>query len=79
VKDDMIKKAVGATPFAKIPEDISLVRHSLDAGIPLATLDRHAPLTEALIDLERRLTGVTSAPQHSPVRRLFSALSRGDR
>jgi Flp pilus assembly CpaE family ATPase len=44
VKDDMIKKAVGATPFAKIPEDISLVRHSLDAGIPLATLDRHAPL-----------------------------------
>lgn len=79
VKDDMIKKAVGTTPFAKIPEDISLVRHSLDAGIPLATLDRHAPLTEALIDLERRLTGVTSAPQHSPVRRLFSALSRGDR
>ena len=79
VKDDMINKAVGATPFAKIPEDPALVRHSLDAGIPLATLDRHAPVTEALFDLERRLTGVASTPQLSPVHRLLSALSGSHR
>jgi len=79
VKDDMISKAVGATPYAKIPEDGPLVRRSLDSGVPVAELDRHAPLTEALIALKGQLTGVAPAPAVSAVRRVFATLSRGER
>lgn len=79
VKDDMISKAVGTTPYAKIPEDAPLVRRSLDSGVPVAELDRHAPLTEALIVLEGQLTGVAPVPAVSAVRRAFATLSRGER
>jgi pilus assembly protein CpaE len=77
VKDDMISKAVGATPFGKIPEDDPLVRRSLDSGTPLATLDRHSAVTEALVALEARLTGVSRAPSVGVVRRMFATLSGG--
>jgi pilus assembly protein CpaE len=78
IKDDMISKAVGAKPFIKIPDDGPLVRRSLDSGVPLATLDRHSALTEALIALECQLTGRLHTPPISPVRRLFATIARID-
>ena len=77
VKDDMIIKAVGATTVGKIPEDGPLVRRSLDSGTPLATLDRHSAVTEALVALEARLTGLSETPAVGAVRRMFATLSRG--
>jgi pilus assembly protein CpaE len=79
VKDAMISKVIGATPFAKIPEDGPLVRRSLDSGVPLAELDRHSPLTEALIALETQLTGAMPVAPVSAVRRVFATFSRGER
>jgi pilus assembly protein CpaE len=77
VKDNMISKAIGAAPFGKIPEDGPLVRRSLDSGMPLAILDRHSPVVDALVDLEAQLTGLSPAPPVSAVRRIFATLSRG--
>lgn len=79
VKDDMISKAIGAMPFSRIPEDGPLVRRSLDSGVPLAELDRHSPMTEALIALQGQLTGARLAPQVSAVRRVLGTFSRGER
>lgn len=79
LRDDMISKAVGTSVFAKIPADDALARRSVDSGIPLTELDRHSPLTEALLTLEGRLTGLTPPPPVSPVRRIFSTFARGER
>jgi pilus assembly protein CpaE len=79
VKDDMISKALGAPIFAKIPSDGPLVRRSIDSGTPLADLDRHSPLTEAFVELEGRLTGLTPPPPISPVRRMLATLVRSER
>jgi len=77
VKDDMISKAVGAITVGKIPEDGPLVRRSLDSSTPLAALDRHSEVTEALVALETRLTGLPEVPAVGAVRRMFANLARG--
>lgn len=57
-----IAAALGvANPFL-IPEDVELVRRSIDAATPLADLAHAAPLTSALAALGARLAGTVPAP-----------------
>lgn len=78
-QDEMISKALGALPFAKIPEDAALTRRSVDSGTPIVVLDRHSSIATALIDLETRLTGIALPPSASPLRRIFASLAGGER
>jgi pilus assembly protein CpaE len=78
VQAEMIEKAVGVSSAFRIPSDAPLVRRSIDAGEPLVELDRHAPLTRALIALENELTGSRIESDRKPLRRILATLTRSD-
>lgn len=61
-----------------IPEDLQLVRHSVDSGIPIAKIRRNAPITEALYELNATLLGPTPVVERRrPMERIFSVFTRG--
>lgn len=78
VQDEMLVKALGAAPFAKIPDDAALIRRSIDSGTPIADLDRHSSVAMALEEFESRLTGLAMPTPASPIRRLLASLARGE-
>jgi len=75
----MINEALRVSSSFTVPEDAPLVRHSIDTGSPIATVDRHALVTRALIDMENQLAGTSIEPGRKPFKRIFEALSRSDR
>lgn len=71
-----VAKALGIVDPPVLPEDIELVRQSIDAATPLADLARHAPLTQALSELGARLAGLSpTTPTRRPLQRLLSGFS----
>lgn len=77
--DDIAETLDMGAPFL-LPEDGEFVRHSIDSGTPPADLSRTAPLTEALLELESRLTGITPiAAPRGALHRIISTLSWSDR
>lgn len=71
-----IASALGVTDPLTIPEDVELVRRSIDSATPLADLAHAAPLTSALVALSARLAGTTATPgPRSSLHRFLSGIS----
>lgn len=71
-----IAAALGvANPFP-IPEDVELVRRSIDSATPLVDLAHAAPLTDALVALGARLAGTDPVPvPRGSLHRFLSGIS----
>lgn len=71
-----IGSALGVMDPFQLPEDVELVRRSIDSATPLLDLAPTAPLTAALSALGARLAGTAPAPTpRSSLQRLFSGMS----
>lgn len=72
-----IAATLGVMDPLAIPEDVELVRRSIDSATPLGDLASAAPLTTALAALGARVGGGSAAPlPRSALQRLLSGISR---
>jgi len=78
IREKEVMNALHVPSPPTIPEDLQLVRHSVDSGIPIAKIRRNAPITEALYELNATLLGPTPVVERRrPMERIFSVFTRG--
>ena len=78
IREEEVMNALHVPSTPTIPEDLQLVRHSVDSGTPIAKIRRNAPITEAFYELNATLIGCAPVVERrGPINRIFSVFTRG--